>query len=53
MLHTGNIEASHDLREKDFEKLQHDKVNKNIFDLIHTTFSIIHFFKKYHLLHTD
>jgi len=47
------IETSHDLREEDFEKLQQDKVDKIIFDLINTTFSIIHFFKKYHLLHAD
>ena len=30
MLHTGNMEASHDLKEEDFEKLQHDKVDKHI-----------------------
>jgi hypothetical protein len=30
MLHTRNIEACHDLREEDLEKLQHDNVDKNI-----------------------
>jgi len=53
MSHTGNIEACHDIREEDFEKLQHDKVDKTYFDLISSTFSIIHFSKKCHLLHTD
>ena len=45
MLHTRNIEAGHDLREEDFERLQHDKVNKYIFNFINTTFCIIHFFR--------
>jgi hypothetical protein len=44
MLHTGNIEASHDLREEDFEKLQHDKVDENNFDLFNITFPIIYFY---------
>jgi hypothetical protein len=30
MLRTRNIEAGHDLMEENFEKLQHDKVDKNI-----------------------
>ena len=29
MLHAANIEASHDLREEDFEKLKHDNVTAN------------------------
>jgi hypothetical protein len=53
MLHIGNIVAGHDLRKEDFEKLQHDKIDKNILLLSTTTFSIIHFFKKCCLLHTD
>ena len=53
MLHIGNIEASHDQRAEDSEKLQHDKVDKNILLLSTTTFSIIIFFKKYFLLHID
>jgi hypothetical protein len=30
ILHTGNIEASHDLKEADLGKLQHDKANINL-----------------------
>jgi hypothetical protein len=30
MLHTRNVEVGHDLREKVFENLRHDKLDKNI-----------------------
>jgi hypothetical protein len=41
MLHTRNIESDYDLRKEDLGKLQHDKVDANIFLLSITIFSII------------
>ena len=41
MLHTGNIEVGHDLKEEDLGKLKHDKVDKSILLLSTTIFSII------------
>jgi hypothetical protein len=40
MLHTGNIEARHDLKKEDLGKLQHDKVDRNLLLLNTTIFSI-------------
>jgi hypothetical protein len=53
MLHTGNIEAGHDLKEEELAKLQHDKEDRNLFLLSTAILSIIRFIIEICLIHVN